>query len=264
MTDQVFVLGCERSGTTALALTLASHFGVVMGMERYRGLYRDAVKRADASELGPHLFTEDRFFAFDPVETRHIPPETRFTAMYEAAEVRFGTDYLRWVGDKVFPADPWLYLALADRFPRARFLVIWRDPIRVANSFELRARNPDDVHWPESNGYTVGVEHWNRAVDAAVALAAEAGDGRLLTVRAEELFGPSIDGCRACTAFLDLEPWDGTDRAWADHRDTWTELQATDLVLDADQQDEVAAVTASAFGRMADLDECVGLRARSR
>ena len=38
MAAPVFVIGCERAGTTALALLLASHYGIVIGMERYRGI----------------------------------------------------------------------------------------------------------------------------------------------------------------------------------------------------------------------------------
>lgn len=259
MTDQVFVLGCERSGTTALALTLASHFGIVMGMERYRGIYRDACKRQDPSALGPELFERERFFTFDPAETRHIPPETRFTAMYEAADLRFDNGYLRWVGDKVFPADEWLYLQLAERFPGSRFILIWRDPVRVANSFELRARNPEDVHWPETNGFELAIDHWNSAVEATEALVERAGPARVLTARAEDLFGGPIDGCHRCLSFLGLEPWDGTDQAWSDHRDAWIELQATELILDAHQQEGVVSATRDAAQRMAALDARVGL-----
>ena len=107
------------------------------------------------------------------------------------------------------------------------------------------------MHWPATNGYGTAVDHWNRAVDAAEALVEQAGAARVLTVRAKDLFGGPIDGCHRCLSFLDLEPWEGTDQAWSNHRDSWVDFQATDLVLDDRQKDEVRSTTRDAADRMA-------------
>ena len=37
----LFVTGCPRSGTTALVELLASHYAIVIGMERYKYVARD-------------------------------------------------------------------------------------------------------------------------------------------------------------------------------------------------------------------------------
>jgi Sulfotransferase family len=245
--EHCFAFGCERSGTTPLTLLLHAHPQVVIGMERYKYIFRTMRRTHDPELLDAGHFEAERFLDLRETDTNHTPG--RFGAHYESARQRFAAGDVAWVGDKVMPPDEWLLLTLADRFPSARFVFVYRDLLRVANSFEVRARNPDDANWPTENDHRLGAEHRRTAFRTVEALGARAGWDRVFVVRAERLFAADPREAEAMFAFLDLDldddldgdGDDGTVRSAVEARrlelrTQWARRQSTPLILSLDQQ----------------------------
>ena len=70
---------------------------------------------------------------------------------------------LAYVGDKA-PFYIRQLPHLRDTFPGCKLVVLLRDPVSVADSYERRAEDPDD-HWPSENDHKVAIEHWNQSIE---------------------------------------------------------------------------------------------------
>lgn len=142
----LFVAGCPRSGTTALGEYLNLHPAILLCIERYKFLPPEKITSS--------LFTFDRILDYKEGETNL--PRSRHVKLLR----RKDPDKLQWVGDKN-PASFRHYRPIVNNNPGTRFIVIHRPVEEVAESFQGRARNPND-RWPESNGFEAGVERWNQ------------------------------------------------------------------------------------------------------
>ncbi len=204
-----FVTGCPRSGTTVLAQLLASHYSVVMGIERYKYLARDMQQPGVDGLITPELFEPDRFFDFRATDS-NIDDEN-FPAHYQAARQRFDRGLAEVAGDKIMPPTKRVLLDLDRQFPDPRFVFIYRDPTAVANSWEARSRRAA-VHpaWPAHNDHTRAPIGWTKAFAAAEVLAERVGSERLFPLRLESLFADSDAVFESLFAFLELPLWDGT------------------------------------------------------
>ena len=232
----LFSTGCERSGTTVLTRLLQSHPSVAIGMERYKYLLRDVRTKRVARRMCPSHFEPGRFFDFRPTDTNIIPPS--FATYYEQTARRYRSPELRYVGDKVLPPNPKVFRLIADRFPGARYVFIYRDPLEVASSFEVRAQDPDDI-WPAEHGFEFGIERWIKAFAAADRLIADVGAEPVFVVRYGDLFGGGHDVAAALFGFLDLELTPSV-RAFLDVRTKgWEQRKVRPSALDRAQQDRV-------------------------
>ncbi|MHA7816335.1 MAG: sulfotransferase [Pseudohaliea sp.] len=151
----LFVCGCARSGTTALAQLVGSDRRVLLGIERYAKLARDRFA-IDPEHLQPARFAriEDGDTFYDSFDGRHYWDE-RFS------DKLAGRLALAYVGDK----KPILYRfwrELFQRFPNARLLFIYRDPLAVARSWERRARVPGG-NWPRARDAGAAIDEWNHS-----------------------------------------------------------------------------------------------------
>jgi hypothetical protein len=234
----LFATGCERSGTTVLTRLLQSHPSVAIGMERYKYLLRDVRTRRVTRRLCPSHFEPGRFFDFRPSDTNIIPPN--FGDYYDESARRYRSDELRYVGDKVLPPSTKVFRLMADRFPTARYVFIYRDAVAVASSFEVRARDPDDV-WPAEHGYEFGIERWSNAFRAADWLIADVGAEPVFVVRYEDLFSGGTDAAAALFAFLELDLAPSVVRFLRSRTRGWDERRERPSVLDAAQQARVRA-----------------------
>ena len=138
----LFVCGCARSGTTALAQLVGSDRRVLLGIERYAKLARDRFA------IGPEHLEPARFARIEDGDTFYDSFDGRHYWDAHFADKLAGRLELAYVGDK----KPILYRfwrELFQRFPDARLLFIYRDPLAVARSWERRARVPGG-NWPRA------------------------------------------------------------------------------------------------------------------
>ena len=151
--ENLFVCGCARSGTTALARLLVGSDEIVIGIERYANL-----SRRDDFRLTPELFEKERFFEVREGDT--------FYASYDESNrfdrrARMKYDAAKYVGDKL-PGLYKSYEQLFDRFPRAKVIFIYRDPLETASSW--MGRLAEKKNWPEKRDYRAAVKEWNRSM----------------------------------------------------------------------------------------------------
>jgi hypothetical protein len=231
--SHLFVIGCARSGTTPLVRLLAAHQNVALGMERYKFVLREMRRTRNPELLTPDLFERDRFLDFRPTDTNLIPPS--FERFYQRIEERFDRGTVSVVGDKILPTDPFVVESLAERYPDARFVFIYRGLLRVASSFDVRAADPDDA-WPARNDHEMALRQWSEAFDAADVLVTRLGAQRLFVIHPDALYEPDGRVCRALFGFLDLDVTEPVAENFAVLSQKWRQRQEKPLAVDAATQ----------------------------
>jgi hypothetical protein len=202
--EYCFVFGCPRSGTTALTRLVQSDERIVLGMERYRLLLRTHEKRGTLHKFGPEMFKPRRFLSYHKGDTTVGPDDKQHARSWVTARERFERPGLRYVGDKL-PQDSRIAHGLADNFPRAKFIFIYRDLARVASSYVVRARKAED-RWPSDATADVAAGHWEEAFASAESLLDRLGPSGVHVVCYEQLFSGDQAAFRAMFGFLGLEP----------------------------------------------------------
>jgi hypothetical protein len=184
----LFIAGCPRSGTSAVAFLLNEHPQVALGFERF--------KRTRAL-LEPFHFTPSQFFSPVLAET-----DIRGELLYRRLSERWHGGGVTVVGDKV-PLYWRVLPELLERFPRGRLVLLVRNPLDVAASFDRRARDPGDW-WPAENDRTLAATMWNEAL-ARARESELAGHGEhILLLPYEPLLAGEERWLRALLAFAGL------------------------------------------------------------
>ncbi|MFT4263356.1 MAG: sulfotransferase [Nocardioides sp.] len=202
------MLGVARSGTTALADLLNAHPEVALGMERFKRL----LQRDRIEQLTPALLEHDRFFDFSDKLTNLTPQHAGWAgALYAQLEAKWDT--ARYVGDKLtaVPVE-----ALRRQHPDARFVVIVRDILEVAASWDKRATSADDP-WKAGRDAAMAIRRWNEQSTQTLA-AARAWPEQVTIVEYSRLFGdPDAAAFRALLDRLGLSFEPAADAFTAAH-----------------------------------------------
>jgi glycosyltransferase involved in cell wall biosynthesis len=204
---QLFVAGCPRSGTSALAFLLNEHPQIALGFERF--------KRVRA-QLDPFHFTPAQFFAPVVAET-----DIRGELLYARLRDRWMRGTVTTIGDKV-PLYTRVLPQLLERFPRGRMVVMVRQLEDVASSFRQRAADPLDW-WPVENDHRLAVRMWNEALAAARQAERLGGGERVFLLPYEPLLGGEERWLDALLAFSGLPT---TERLRVEHRRLATQWSA--------------------------------------
>jgi hypothetical protein len=197
-TGYLFVVGCPRSGTTAITKLLHAHSAIVLGSERYK----DLLNTTRRTEISPFHFTPERFLDFRPEDTNITPEHTAFTGHYAEAAERFERGSVRYVGDKLGLRKPAVRI-IEKRFPDARWVFIYRDLLAVANSYCVRAANPRDA-WSSESTHEHALTDWSDAFERADDLIERHGTKQVFVVRYEQMFSGDVAACEALFEFLGL------------------------------------------------------------
>ena len=202
----LFLVGVGRSGTTALTEVVSAHPQIVLGMERFKGLWGQRI-----AEIDEDLLTRERFFDFSDGLTNVRPDiHERWARFYGRQEARW--DAARYVGDKMTVArmDP-----IWQRLPEARFVCIVRAPEEVAASWDVRAQRADDVNWPEKLNAERAISAWN-SNNRRIRRAARQHPERAVVVEYSAFFGdPQATSLRAVLRWLGLDHTEEVAQAFA-------------------------------------------------
>ncbi len=158
MKKKIFIAGCARSGTSALAQLIGCHSRVVMGMERYGHL----VIKGKFTLCEEH-FIGERFLNVEPGDTFYDEFSLFHSWDDSIVEKLTSGDY-DFIGDK----RPELYEVFDDiieRWPDSKCIYIYRNIYDVAASWNKRATETQD--WPASRDFKAAVYAWNESLEAA-------------------------------------------------------------------------------------------------
>lgn len=193
----LFVSGCQRTGTTALAEYLNDHPEVLVSRERYK--YTPYEVTLD------HLSLE-RILAYDEAET-NVPEQ-------EYRELVAGKDpaRLKWVGDKN-PDYYRLFGRLLRQNPGARFIVTYRPLEEVAESFEARARDPED-RWPARCNSEIAVTLWNLSLIRTREFLENDPAANVLVIGYHDFFYQNEDSVPLISRFLEVEFDEHVLKSW--------------------------------------------------
>lgn len=200
----LFVGGCQRSGTTAFADYLNVHPGIVVCQERYKRIPRERVN--------PAFFTFGRILDYRKGETNKPWNLDYYVRRHREILEKKDPARLRWIGDK----NPGLVKAmdvLTENNPGARFIVLYRPVEEVAESWEARAKNPQD-HWKDRNDFEAAVEEWNRSLRRLHEFVERSPTPRVLVIGYHDFFGDNERCVPLISRFLGLEIDDYVAGEW--------------------------------------------------
>jgi len=202
----LFVCGCARSGTTAFGDYLNQYEEVLLCQERYKGRQK---------QVAWEDFSFQRIMDFRPQETKRPPfGQTREAFAERHAKLLAAKDpaKLRWLGDK----GPYYVRSmdrLAGRNPGARFMVLYRPLEEVAESWDARAKDPDDP-WRGERGVEMSVEVWNAAMQGTREFMESSPAPRVLIIGYHDFFYRNEAVAPQISRFLGLEFDESITGAW--------------------------------------------------
>lgn len=198
--EALFICGCPRSGTSAVADWLSQTEEFAIGMERYQKYWREHLTFPD------NALTASRFFDIQKGDAWYDSLD-QFPVHYQRLRKKWDT--ASFVGDKI-PRLWEDFASLFRQFPDARVVYTFRDPFAVARSYKQRSLNPDDdLNWGSHRDASYGIQEWN---DSAQRLAdffnSDTASGnhhdRCYVLRYEEFVANSMDR-RTLSAFLNKQ-----------------------------------------------------------
>lgn len=175
--DFLFISGCPRSGTTALAHLIGAHSKVVMSLERYSN------KIVNRFDLTKDLFEPERFVSLQEGDTYYDSFDEIEDWDPNFNEKVFSED-LRYIGDK----KPYYYKftdLIFSRFDNCIMLLIYRDLYDVAASWNERVQRKKN--WQKDMDYVMAVEEWNMSLDYVIDAVGKYPD-RFICVKYEDIF----------------------------------------------------------------------------
>lgn len=220
----LFIGGCPRSGTTAITQLLNSGPEFVIGIERFKYIRKDVT---------PGHFLPDKFLNLCPEETNILSP-----ARHSDFQERLQTSSAQYIGDKVpsyFDQIPYIL----NTFPGSKVLMMIRNPVRVASSFNTRAQRQGAGSWPESNDYRLAVKIWNQSMKNYLAIKNSPLRDKLFLVHYESFFSMKENNIEALFEFLQLPLTENFRAEYALCSEKWRRIKRKPLNLSSEEKQYV-------------------------
>lgn len=216
----LFIAGCPRSGTTALADLLNADLlnadeRIIVGMERYKFI---------RESITPRHFERDAFFNVKPTETNLAKPR-----LYDALKQKWNRGEINYIGDKV-PGYFYQIEYLAETFPQSRLVFLLRDIYRVASSYNRRSQEGEDS-WPVSKNYHEAVIQWNESLEKLQRLLLDKHRDRIFLVEYDRFFGGEPSYLKRLYEFLELPLNDGVQQKYNANINRYEKIQEKELFL---------------------------------
>lgn len=178
MKNKLFIAGCARSGTSALAQLIGSHSQVVMGMERFGHLYSKSNFKASES-----LFEKKRFINIEEEDTFYNDFE-KFHAWDPEILNKLNSGNYLYIGDKR-PDLYEVYDEIFSLFPNGKIIFIYRNVFDVSLSWNKRAEANEN--WPVTKDYKKAVYSWNISLKSTL-IALKEHPKNIYCLRYEDIF----------------------------------------------------------------------------
>lgn len=212
----LFIAGCPRSGTTALAQYLNNDDRIIVGIERYIRIC-DSITSAH--------FEKDNFLNPSKEETGRLNPD-----LFKTFKDKWNQGTLKYVGDKV-PRYYQHMLYLAETFPACRILFLWRDLFAVASSYNVRAEK-QKKNWNKDRDYRRAVADWNESLTCLKEFVEAGHHNRVHLVKYEPFFSGDLAAYQALYDFLALKSRPGDEQAFRRITQKWPKQASKPLMLD--------------------------------
>ena len=176
----LFISGCPRSGTTAMAKILNRHSRIIIGLERYKFVIVE-----DLNNFNSKLFTFDRFLNISKLETNINPDNAmwinKYCDFYNIIKSKYwavkngniGEDDMIW-GDK-FPYYYKEYRKIKNNFQshNVKWIFMARKINDVALSYNYRFINEETNHSWGGKNHVDAVLDWNESLKETYMFAKE-------------------------------------------------------------------------------------------
>ena len=223
--NYLYIGGPSRSGTTALTSYLNRHPEMMICRERFKWIPR--------KDVTPQVFTFERILDFeDGYEKRDTP---RRKQVHEELVGSKDSGKLRWMGDK-YPGYVRRLDVLSENNPGASFILTYRPVEEVAESFEARSRNPEDAWLGGKEGFRLGVEAWNKAMQHTRDFIQSGVNPNVLVVGYHDFFYRNEEFMPLVSRFLDLTFDEAVLRAWKEESRSFEEERREKEPVDEEQQ----------------------------
>lgn len=208
--EYLFVCGSPRSGTTAMWNFLTSDSRIKMGVERYGNMFFSEPLKAE-------LFEKERFFSIKKGDTFY-DDLNKFSEYYESIEDDYENGVL--YGDKI----PLLYNylpRLKESLPDAKVVIMLRNIIDVAASYEARANNANDDSWNREKRTRSAIEDWRASLKI---IQDHFNDPNIIPVIYEDFYS-NIEEARNLYELLGLEFTDNVKKSYEAIRSRAAQLE---------------------------------------
>lgn len=199
----LFIAGPGRSGTTGLANYLNQHPEILICRERYHWI---------PSEITPYSFAPENI-AEDHTGATNTPRDYHLRLLSQK-----DPSQLKVIGDKA-PRYVTELNMLAENNPGSRFMLLYRPIEEVVESYEKRAQNPNDRWLGGRDGFSIGIEQWNRAMQRTREFVESDRGSQALIIDYHKFFEQDDELLDRISAFLEMD----FDQ---DIRETWRAMSA--------------------------------------
>ena len=220
--NNLFIAGCARSGTTAMARLLnRGDQRVLIGIERYKYVPRD---------IRSAYFYKEKFLNATASETNILRED-----LFQQFRDKWDAGHLQYLGDKV-PAYYRLMPHLAQTFPYCKIIFMFRDLLPVASSFNVRATIETSPTWPRENDYRKAVKEWNASLKCLKQFVDAGHEKQVFIVPYERLFSGETTYLTALYDFLGLEIRPRMYKVFDNNTKDWASRSTKELMLNEEMR----------------------------